>query len=140
MNYAKSMLMPLFVNSNFSFGLGAQVDKEVKFLIEDGRKAIAEAKEENKYGDIANDLTQTEGEPDASERHDLTVIAVWHYERGIEKYREAVKYLKIAAAHDLPEKYEKYITLQIKEAEKQLNIILEQKNSIKDLQEEVLAA
>ena len=59
------------------------------------------------------------------------IISLWHYERGIDKYLEAIKYLKIAAIYDLPEKYRKYVALQITEAEKQLNSAMEQKNNSK---------
>ena len=131
MSYATSLLMPFFINSNFSFTFRTRVDKEVKFLIEDARQAIAEAKEESKFGNIAKNLALTESKSDKVKRRDLNVIALWHYERGIDKYHQATKYLKIAAIYDLPEKYRKYVALQITEAEKQLNSAMEQKNNSK---------
>ena len=131
MSYANSLLMPFFINSNFSFTFRTRVDKEVKFLIEDARQAIAEAKEESKYGNIAKSLALTESKSDKVKRRNLKIIALWHYERGIEKYHEAIKYLKIAAIYDLPEKYKTYVALQINEAEKQLNSAMEQKNNSK---------
>ena len=131
MSYANSLLMPFFINSNFSFTFRTRVDKEVKFLIEDARQAIAEAKEESKFGNIAKNLALTESKSDKVKRRNLNFIALWHYERGIEKYLEAIKYLKIAAIYYLPEKYKKYVALQITEAEKQLNVAMEQKNNSK---------
>ena len=131
MSYANSLLMPFFINSNFSFTFRTRVDKEVKFLIEDARQAIAEAKEESKFGNIAKSLALTESKSDKVKRRNLKIISLWHYERGIEKYLEAIKYLKIAAIYDLPEKYRKYVALQITEAEKQLNSAMEQKNNSK---------
>jgi hypothetical protein len=132
MNYAASLLMPFFINSNFSVTFRTRVDKEVKFLIEDARLAIAKAKEESKYGNIAKDLALTNGTSNKVRGRNLKVIALWHYQRGIEKYREAIKYLKIAAIYDLPEKYKKYVALQINEAERLLKIALEQKEARKD--------
>ena len=131
MSYANSLLMPFFINSNFSFTFRTRVDKEVKFLIEDARQAIAEAKEESKFGNIAKNLALTESKSDKVKRRNLKIISLWHYERVIEKYLEAIKYLKIAAIYDLPEKYRKYVALQITEAEKQLNSAMEQKNNSK---------
>ena len=131
MSYANSLLMPFFINSNFSFTFRTRVDKEVKFLIEDARQAIAEAKEESKFGNIAKSLALTESKSDKVKRRNLKIISLWHYERGIDKYLEAIKYLKIAAIYDLPEKYRKYVALQITEAEKQLNSAMEQKNNSK---------
>lgn len=140
MNYATSMRMPLFINSNFSITFEKKVDKEVKYLIEDARQAIAEAREENKFGHIATGLALTEGQTDAAKLNNFAVISAWHYERGIEKYRSAIKYLKIAAIHDLPEKYVKYVALQIRESEKQMNLALEQKGLVQDLKASAVAA
>jgi len=69
------------------FGASFAEKKEVNDLVNEARRTTAVADEEARHAATA--LKALEITPDNALQENLTIIAVWHFERAAEKYREA---------------------------------------------------
>jgi hypothetical protein len=110
--------MPMIINSLFPF-LPKSVQLEAKTSIEKGREKFAVAEQETQFGDIAS----TAGKANAQ----MAEIAVWHYERGIKTYLEALGEFEKASRFDLPTKYKNYVEKKMSDCMEKVNLVNLQK-------------
>ncbi len=115
--------MPVLINSVFPF-LTKNYSSEARTLIETARQVFAAAETETNFGDLANGMIRQQPE---KAQGNLSEIAVWHYERGIKKYREALAQFEKAEAHALPNKYVRYIESKKSECLRRANAVFAKK-------------
>lgn len=86
-------------------------DKEAEVFIEEAEKALENVESETNWGKtISRSIFKT-----ASKRNNhLSIIALWHFENGLEKLSQAIKNLEHAKFFNPSPKCQQYINLKLK--------------------------
>ena len=117
------MISAIFLNTFFPTSKTTETDLQAKIFIEVAREAIENAETEMKFGNETENAIIETGQEDST----LVSIAIWHYQKGIERYQEAIRYLEQAKRFNISAKYLKYIELKIKKCLEKIRFIFTKK-------------
>ena len=117
------MTSEIFINTFFPFANTTETDLQAKIFIEVAREAIQNAETEMKFGNETESAIIETGQEDST----LVSIAIWHYQKGIDRYQEAIRYLEQAKMFNISAKYVKYIELKLKKCVEKIRVIFTKK-------------
>lgn len=117
----------IFLNTFFPFSKAQDKDYETKIFIEVARKAVSMAESQAEFGMETQEAISESGQTN------LAPIAVWHFQKAIEHFHEAINNLEQAKMFSASAKYKKYIELKEKKCIEKLEVILRNKGISENL-------
>jgi hypothetical protein len=103
------MTNAIIMSNLFPVAFLQQTDKEAKRLVLRAKNSIEFAEQELNFGNAASS-SNIDGK-----NEQLSVIAVWHYEKSLRNFRDAIANLEQAKTYCLSAKHRKYVETKIDE-------------------------
>lgn len=126
------MTNAIIMSSLFPVAIVYKTDTQAKFLIDKAKSSIRTAEQEAVFGNAAS---ISKSNPINSE---LVSIAVWHFEKALRSFREAISNLEQAKKFRLSARYKKYVEAKIQECYKHAESSLARKQQTERLLENLL--
>jgi len=114
------------LSTSLQHWVNARIDREAKIFIEVGQSAMVSAETEISFGEISKDEYSKAGKGNKS----LAQIALWHYEKGLARFQEAIANFEHAKTFPIPPKYREYIESNLKKCAEQTKSTFNRKSEL----------